>query len=35
MASREVGHYRILYSFSKKRLVILILKVGHRREVYR
>jgi mRNA interferase RelE/StbE len=31
----RVGSYRILYSYSKKRLVILILKVGHRREVYR
>ena len=31
----RVGSYRILYSVSGGRLVIIILKVGHRREVYR
>ena len=31
----RVGHYRILYSVSRKRLVILVLKIGHRREIYR
>ncbi len=31
----RVGRYRILYSISRHRLVIVILKVGHRRDVYR
>jgi mRNA interferase RelE/StbE len=31
----RIGHYRILYSLARRRLVILILKIGHRREVYR
>jgi mRNA interferase RelE/StbE len=29
------GDYRIIYQILKKRLVILIVKIGHRREVYR
>ena len=35
MGHHEVGRYRILYSVSQRRLVIIILKVGHRRDVYR
>jgi len=31
----RVGHYRLLYSISSTQLVIIILKIGHRREVYR
>lgn len=31
----RVGHYRILYSVSSGKLVIIILKIGHRRGVYR
>lgn len=31
----RVGHYRILYSVSSRKLVIIILKVGHRRNAYR
>lgn len=31
----RVGRFRVLYSVAKKRLVILILKIGHRRDVYR
>lgn len=31
----RVGDYRILYSIEDARLVVLIIKVGHRREVYR
>jgi mRNA interferase RelE/StbE len=31
----RVGRFRILYSVVRKRLVILILKIGHRREAYR
>lgn len=29
------GDYRILYSVIEKKLVVLVLKIGHRREVYR
>jgi len=29
------GDYRIIYSVFEKKLIILILKIGHRREVYR
>ena len=32
--SYRVGDWRILYKFRKSELVILILTVGHRREVY-
>ena len=31
----RVGKYRILYSIENKHLIIIILKVGHRRDVYR
>jgi mRNA interferase RelE/StbE len=31
----RIGRYRMIYSVSKRRLVILILKISHRREVYR
>ena len=31
----RVGRYRILYSISGEKLVIIVLKVGHRRDVYR
>ena len=30
-----VGRYRILYSVARRRLVIVTLKVGHRRDAYR
>ncbi|MCH7489211.1 MAG: type II toxin-antitoxin system RelE/ParE family toxin, partial [Gemmatimonadetes bacterium] len=29
------GPYRVLYSVSGKKLVIIILKIGHRKDVYR
>lgn len=29
------GNYRVLYSVEDDALVILVIKVGHRREVYR
>lgn len=29
------GDYRILYTILEKKLIVLILKIGHRREVYR
>ena len=32
--SYRVGDWRILYKIRKKELVILVLTVGHRREVY-
>lgn len=31
----RVGDYRILYAVEANRLVILVVKIGHRRDVYR
>jgi len=31
----RVGDYRIIYDINNKEIVILILKVGHRKDVYR
>lgn len=31
----RVGNYRIIYSIHDARLVVLVIDVGHRREVYR
>lgn len=31
----RVGIYRVLYSVEGRRLVIIILKIGHRKDVYR
>lgn len=31
----RVGVYRILYSLDRGRLLVLVFKVGHRRDVYR
>ena len=31
----RVGRYRLIYAFDGDRLLILIVRVGHRREVYR
>jgi len=31
----RVGRYRILYSVSGKKLIIIILKIGDRKDVYR
>ncbi len=31
----RVGRYRLIYAFDGARLLILIVRVGHRREVYR
>ena len=31
----RVGVFRILYSIEQDRLLILVLKIGHRRDVYR
>lgn len=31
----RVGDYRVIYRIDGKRLTVLILKIGHRREVYR
>ncbi|MBE0606712.1 MAG: type II toxin-antitoxin system RelE/ParE family toxin [Deltaproteobacteria bacterium] len=31
----RVGDYRILYQVLDDRLVVLLVKVGHRREIYR
>lgn len=29
------GDYRIVYSIKKDRLIVLIVEIGHRREIYR
>jgi mRNA interferase RelE/StbE len=31
----RVGDYRVLYELQKDRLVIFVVKVGHRRDIYR
>jgi len=31
----RVGHYRVVYEWQRSELVILVLRIGHRREVYR
>ena len=31
----RIGRYRVLYSISERALTVLILKIGHRRSVYR
>ena len=31
----RVGDYRILYKVEDERLVILVIRIGHRRDVYR
>jgi mRNA interferase RelE/StbE len=31
----RVGEYRVIYEIHDRRLVVTVVKVGHRREVYR
>ncbi len=31
----RVGDFRVVYDIQDKKLIILIIKVGHRREIYR
>jgi mRNA interferase RelE/StbE len=31
----RIGDYRVLYEIQKDRLVVFVVKVGHRRDVYR
>ena len=33
--SLRVGHYRVIADIIKKKLIILVLKVGHRKKVYK
>lgn len=33
--SHRVGDYRIIYTFNDEELVLLVVRVGHRKEVYR
>jgi mRNA interferase RelE/StbE len=30
----RVGRFRVLYSVAESRLVVLVLKIGHRKDVY-
>lgn len=31
----RVGDYRVLYTIQDKRLIVIVVRVGHRREAYR
>lgn len=31
----RVGHFRVIYSVSGRTLIIIILKIGHRKDIYR
>jgi mRNA interferase RelE/StbE len=31
----RIGDYRVIYRVEKRRVVIVIVRIGHRREVYR
>ena len=31
----RTGRYRVLYSVAKSKLIVVVLKVGHRKNVYR
>ena len=31
----RLGDYRVVYQIRNERLIILVIKIGHRREVYR
>ncbi|WP_019508086.1 type II toxin-antitoxin system RelE/ParE family toxin [Pleurocapsa sp. PCC 7319] len=31
----RVGDYRVIYNIQDNRLLVLILKIGHRRDIYR
>ncbi len=31
----RVGDYRIIYTIENQKLIIMVIKIGHRREVYR
>ena len=31
----RVGEYRVVYKVEDKRLIVIVIQVGHRREVYR
>jgi mRNA interferase RelE/StbE len=31
----RVGVYRVIYSIEERRIVVVVLKIGHRKDVYR
>jgi len=33
--SFRIGNYRVLYNFDNMKLEILVIRIGHRREVYK
>lgn len=33
--SFRVGEYRVIYTFSDRELIVLVIRIGHRREIYR
>ena len=33
--SLRIGHYRVIADIERKKLIILVLKIGHRKKVYK
>ncbi len=33
--SLRVGHYRIIADIERKKLIVLVIKIGHRKKVYK
>ena len=33
--SLRIGHYRIIADIEKERLIVLVLKIGHRKKIYK
>ena len=31
----RIGHYRVIYSVAKATLIVIVLKIGHRKDIYR
>ncbi len=31
----RVGDYRIIYSIEEKKLIVLVIRIGHRRDIYK
>ena len=31
----RIGRYRVIYSVAKAKLIVIVLKIGHRKDIYR
>lgn len=31
----RIGRYRVIYSVARRKLIVIVLKIGHRKDVYR